>query len=197
MNFVRKNCINSNLNQKPECNIHINQFLSGEVQSSPVSSLGFSPCKNVVRLLRYVCEVQHHLLLNRSSKTSLSQFSCCCVRLMGAEAPDPGCGQPGQQERGVEGESAGGGGGVSSLCCGRNLPLLMSQDQFTETVTETHCTNSSRNQLCQIQTQSHFLKVNIIALSPSCSPCIISHPYMFRVGSKKVQLNLLASYFPS
>lgn len=63
--------------QRPECNIHITWFLCGEVQSSPVSSLGFSPCKNVVRLLRNVCEDQHHLLLNTRSKTSLSQFSCC------------------------------------------------------------------------------------------------------------------------
>lgn len=69
------------------------------------------------------------------------------VRVMGPEVLDSGGGQPGQQERGVEGA---GGGRESSLCSLRNLPLLMSRDQFTETVTETHCTNSPRNQLRQI-----------------------------------------------
>lgn len=147
MNFVFKAYIQSHLHQRTDLNLLIFSPLFGEVHSSPVSMVGLSPCKNVVRLLRYVCKVQHHLLLNRRSKTSPSQFSCCQ--------------SDGTRGLGLWGRSARtartrcwrrvrGGGREPSPCSGRNLPLLMSKDQLTETVTETHCTNSSWNRLCQI-----------------------------------------------
>lgn len=125
-------------------------LLFSGIRWSAVSWMGFfRPCRNAVRLLICVWCVQCHLLPNWRGKTSPGQFTC--HQTDGTR----GLRLWGQSVRLAEASSlwGGGEGGVFfffflSLCGSlslRNLPLLLSKDQLSATVTKTPCTSSSLN----------------------------------------------------